>query len=112
MVAGASVELVGGPKRVTTGSYFLEVKGGLKLNFASWSTTAGPAHNLGFSADSAVQIAGSAKIKAADVIIAAESKLTIKASGITIEMTPSAITINGRFDGSVASVEQGDEQYA
>jgi type VI secretion system secreted protein VgrG len=111
-VGGASAELVGGPKKVTTGSYFLEVKGGLKLTLGSWTTKAGASHDLGFNADSAMQIAGSAKIKGSDVTIAAESKLTIKASGITIEMTPSAVTITGRFDGSIASVDQGDEQYA
>ena len=110
-VAGASAELVGGPKKITTGSYFLEVKGGLKLTLGSWTTKAGASHDIGFNAGSAVQIAGTAKIKGSDVTIAAESKLTIKASGITIEMTPSAVNITGRFDGSIASVDQGDEQY-
>jgi len=99
------------PKKITTGSYFLEVKGGLKLTLGSWTTKAGASHDIGFNAGSAVQIAGTAKIKGSDVTIAAESKLTIKASGITIEMTPSAVNITGRFDGSIASVDQGDEQY-
>jgi type VI secretion system secreted protein VgrG len=110
-VAGASAELVGGPRKVTTGSYFLEVKGGLKLTLGSWTTKAGASHDIGFNAGSAVQVAGSAKIKGSDVTIAADSKLTIKASGITIEMTPSAVTVKGRFDGSIASVDDGDQQY-
>jgi type VI secretion system secreted protein VgrG len=111
-VAGASAELVGGPKKVITGKYFLATKGGLKLTLASWSTTAGAGHDIGFGASSAVQIAGSAKIKGSDVIVSAESKLTIKASGITIEMTPSGIEIKGRFDSSIASVDEGEEAYA
>lgn len=110
-VGGVSAELVGGPKKVTTGSYFLDVKGGLKLTLASWSTKAGASHDIGFNAGSAVQIAGSAKIKGSDVTISADSKLTIKASGITIEMTPGAVSIKGKFDGSIASVDDGDEQY-
>ncbi|MGH7298721.1 MAG: bacteriophage T4 gp5 trimerization domain-containing protein, partial [Polyangiaceae bacterium] len=110
-VAGGRVELVGGPKKIITGKYFLEAKGGLKMTLASWSTTAGTSHDIGFGAGTSIRIAGSARMKGADVIISAESKLTIKASGITIEMTPSAVEIKGRFDGSVASVDQGDEAY-
>lgn len=111
-VAGARAEAVGGPKRVVTGKYVLEAKGGLKMALASWSTTAGTSHSFGFGADSAVKIGGGAKMKGADVIVSAESKLTIKASGITIQMTPSEVTIQGRFEGSVASVDEGDQQYA
>jgi type VI secretion system secreted protein VgrG len=112
MVAGASAELVGGPKKVVTGKYFLEAKGGLKMALASWSTTAGTSHDIGFGADAALQLSGSATIKGADVIVSAARKLTIRASGITIEMTPSAVTIEGRFEGSVADVDEGQEAYA
>jgi type VI secretion system secreted protein VgrG len=111
-VGGASVEVVGGPKKVVTGKYFLGVKGALKQNFASRSVTAGASHDEGFNGAASYDISGSASFKGADVIIAADSKLTVKASGITIEITPGAVTIDGKFDGTVASVDQGDEKYA
>jgi type VI secretion system secreted protein VgrG len=110
-VGGASAELVGGAKKVVTGKYYLGVKGATTMNVGAWSIDSAAAYNLGFGAAGTLSAKGSASVKGADIVIAAESKLTIKASGITIEMTPGAVKISGKFDGSVGSVDEGSEKY-
>lgn len=43
--------------------------------------------------------------------VRASGSITLKASGITVKITPGSITIDGKFDGKTKSVDDGDEKY-
>jgi type VI secretion system secreted protein VgrG len=111
-VGGVSTELIGGPKTVVAGKYSLNVKGVLNQTFASRSVTAGGAHEEGFGAAAAYTIAGAASMTGANVVFVAKAKLTIKAGGVTITMTPGSIKISGNFKGSVSAIDKGSVKYA
>jgi type VI secretion system secreted protein VgrG len=49
------------------------------------------------------------KMKGSQVFFKASAKITLKASGATITITPSAIKITGAFDSSEASIITGTD---
>jgi type VI secretion system secreted protein VgrG len=110
-VAGGNAELVAGAKTINAGKYELTVRGALSETLASRKIKAGGKVNEAYKGPLTMTIAGAMKIKGADVTIKATTKLTIKASGITVEITPGNIKIDGKFDGKVNSVDEGDESY-
>lgn len=110
-VAGANAEVVAGAKTIKAGKYEVKVRGALSETFASRKIKAGGKINEDYTGPLTMTIGGSTKIKGADVTIKATSKLTIKASGITVVITPGNIKIDGKFDGTVKSVDDGDEKY-
>jgi type VI secretion system secreted protein VgrG len=112
-VGGESSEEVGGPKKIVADEkYTLAVKGDLTQSFASRTVSAAGGHDEGYGGKATIEIDGAAAIKGEDVIVVADSKLTIKASGVTIEMTPGEVKIKGQFVGSVDALDQGEESYA
>jgi type VI secretion system secreted protein VgrG len=112
-VGGASSETVGGPKQVTASQgYISMVKGSLSQTFASRKVEAGSRHDEGFQGTATYDVDGSATIKGANVIFVATSKITLKADGATIEITPSGVKICADFSASVGAVDSGDEEYA
>jgi type VI secretion system secreted protein VgrG len=110
-VLGASIEEVGGAKNIVCGKYNLNVTGALNEVLASRSVTAGGDRGEGFGATATYAIGGSAKLSGSDVVFKAKTRITLKADGATITITPSAITIEAAFDGSVASIDEGNESY-
>ncbi len=112
-VGGANSETVGGPKKVNTKKdYALTVKGNLSQTLASRSAKAGSKIEENYQASATVDISGAASMKGADIVVVATDKITLTADGITVEITPSAVKIKGKFEGSVGAVDDGDETYA
>ncbi|APR80672.1 Rhs element Vgr family protein [Minicystis rosea] len=110
-VAGANAETVAGAKTIDAGKYELTVRGALSETLASRKVKASGKVNEEYTGPLSLTVASSTKLKGADVTIKATSKLTLKASGITVEITPGNIKIDGKFDGKVKSVDDGDEKY-
>jgi len=110
-VLGASVEEVGGAKNIVCGKFNLNVTGALNETVASRSIKTQGNRGEQFGATAAYAIGGSAKLSGADVVFKATAKITIKAGGTTITLTPGSITIDGEFSGSVASEDHGSESY-
>ncbi len=112
-VGGVNNETIGGPKSVKTKKdYALTVKGNLRQTLASRKATGGSKIVDVCEASSTIEISGAAKIKGADVIVVASDKITVKADGLTITITSSSVKIDGKYDGSVGAVDDGDETYA
>jgi type VI secretion system secreted protein VgrG len=110
-VLGASIEEVGGAKNIVCGKYNLSVTGALNETLASRSVKTGADRGELFGAAVTYAIGGSAKLGAADIVIKAKTRITLKAGGMTITLTPGAITIDGEFSGSVACEDHGNESY-
>ncbi len=64
-----------------------------------------------FGASATYAIGGTAKLSGADVVIKATTRITLRAGGASITITPASITINAGFDGAVASEDHGNESY-
>ncbi|WP_437913162.1 type VI secretion system tip protein TssI/VgrG [Sorangium sp. So ce302] len=109
-VAGAAIVKVSGAQTIDAGSYGLTVRGLYAESFGSRSVTAG-----GDVAESFGKITttsrGAADIAGAEIAVEAAAKLTIKAQGVTITMTPGSITISGKLEGPTSSVEEGVHHY-
>ncbi|APR87918.1 Putative vgr related protein [Minicystis rosea] len=110
-VLGASVEQVGGAKNIVCGKYNLNVTGALSETLATRSIRASGDRGEQFGATATYLVGGAAKLAGADVVIKATAKITIKAGGATVTITPGSITIDGAFSGAVASEDHGDEAY-
>ena len=107
-VGGASTLLVAGEKSITCATNFSQaVKGALNETLASRNVKAGGDREEGFGAAASYKIGGSATFKGSDVVITAKAKITIKADGCTITITPGKIKIDGKFTGDVASEDDG-----
>jgi type VI secretion system secreted protein VgrG len=111
-VLGASVEEVGGAKNILCGKYTLSVTGALNEVLASRSVTAGGDRGEDFGATATYAIGGSAKLSGSDIVFKAKTRIILQADGATITITPSAITIDAVFDGSVASIDDGNVSYS
>jgi type VI secretion system secreted protein VgrG len=107
-VLGASVLKVGGPISVKAKEYSLKASA-LKESYSSRSVKAGAKRSEEFGAAVKYTIDGALSMKGSAVFFAAKSKITIKASGVTVTITPSSIKIKGDFDSSEASVVTGEE---
>jgi type VI secretion system secreted protein VgrG len=107
-VLGASALNVGGPLRVKAKAYSLKANG-LKEDYSSRTVHCGGKRAEHFGGAVKYAIDGSLSMKGGAVFFSAKSKLTIKASGVTITITSSAIKIKGDFDSSEASVVTGED---
>lgn len=108
-VLGASTLVVAGPMSIKAKDYSLKTSA-LKEDYASRSVKAGAKRVEGFGAAAKYSVGGSMTISGAGgVHFKADSKITLKASGATITITPSAITVKGAFDSSEASVVTGKD---
>ncbi|MCC6556957.1 MAG: hypothetical protein IT372_28730 [Polyangiaceae bacterium] len=102
-VGGASGLHVGGPMVIDCSGYSISVKGMLWEKYASRSVTASGAYGDTFRGFGTYDIKSTAGFTGSEILVEATAKLTIKAGGVTVEMTPAKITVNGTFDGSVGS---------
>ncbi|MDC3961367.1 type VI secretion system Vgr family protein [Polyangium jinanense] len=109
-VGGAAVVKVSGPMTVTANGYGLDVLGVYAESHASRNVKAGGNVAESFGTLSHA-VKGNATIAGAEVAIEAKARLVVKAGGMTIQMTPGTIEIQGDFQGSVASVEGGVSRY-
>ena len=91
-VAGANAEMIAGAKTIDAGKYELTVRGALSETLASRKVKAGGAINEEYTGPLSMTVTTTAKLKGADVTIKATRKLTLKASGITVEITPGTST--------------------
>ena len=109
-VAGAAVIGVADAQVISTGGYALTVRG---LYFESYGVrTASSKSRFGESCGKVTyDITGAASYTGSSVVIEAGAMLTIKASGLTITMTPASITVQGNYQVSGSSVEDGIHRY-
>lgn len=110
-VSGAATELVAGAKSIKASKYLLAVKGAYNETLASRSVKAGGDRQEKFAAAASYTIGASASLKGADINVKATEKITLKAGGVTITITPGEIKVDGDFKSSVDSSDDGDEIY-
>lgn len=110
-VGGASTLVVGAARRITTASYGLSVRGALTETLATRSLNAGGDREETYAAALNMKFGGSLTMEGGEVLFKATSQLTVKASGITVTLTPSSVTIDGPFKSSAKSVDEGDQHY-
>jgi len=110
-VGGVSAETVAGAKMIKGLSYGLSVKGALTENFASKKVDAGSDAIEAASSKEMLRAGGSVKIKGADVVFVADTKIQIKAGGVTIKITPGSVTIQGKFKSTQSAVDDSSEDY-
>jgi len=110
-VLGASIEEIGAAKNIICGKYNLNVTGALNEVLAERSVKAGGDRGEAFGATATYAIGGAARLSGADIVFKAKSRITLKADGATITITPGSITIEADFDGAVASVDDGSESF-
>jgi type VI secretion system secreted protein VgrG len=107
-VLGAATLTVAGPMSVKAKEYSLKASL-LSETYASKSVKAGAKRVEGFGGPAKYAVGGSMKLKGAQVFFKAAGKITIKASGATITITPGAIKVDGAFDSSEASIVTGKD---
>ncbi|XXT15159.1 type VI secretion system tip protein TssI/VgrG [Sorangium sp. So ce429] len=110
-VGGASVETVAGAKMIKALSYGLGVKGALTESFASKKVDAGTDAIDAASSKEMLRAGGSVRIQGADVVFVADTKIEIKAGGVTIKITPASVTIQGQFKSTQSAVDDANEEY-
>ncbi len=110
-VSGAATEVVAGAKSIKGSKYHLAVKGALNETLASRSVTAGGDRGEQFAAAASYSIGASASMKASEVTVKADSKITIKAGGVTVTITSGEIRIDGDVSSKVDSSDAGDQEY-
>jgi len=110
-VGGASAETVAGAKMIKGLSYGLSVRGALTESFASKKVQAGAGAIDAASSKETLRAGGSMKIKGADVVFVADTKIQIKAGGVTIKITPGSVTIEGKFKSTQSAVDDSTEDY-
>lgn len=110
-VGGASGLHVGGPMVIDCSQYGLSVKGLLWEKYASRAVSASGGVAETFRAFGTYDIKGAATFTGSEVVVEAKAKLTLKAGGVTIEMTPSKITVTGQFKGQCDSVQGDDSTF-
>jgi type VI secretion system secreted protein VgrG len=110
-VGGASAETVAGAKMIKALSYGLSVKGPLTETFASKKVDAGTDVIDAASAKETLRAGGSMKLKGADVVFVADTKIEIKAGGVTVKITPGSVTIQGDFKSTQSAVDDAREDY-
>jgi type VI secretion system secreted protein VgrG len=110
-VSGAATELVAGAKSIKASKYYLVVKGAYNETLASRTVKAGGDRQEGFGAAASYTVGGSATIKGSDIVVKATAKITLKAGGATITITPGAIEISGDYKSTVDSADDGSQEY-
>jgi len=103
-VSGASTLLVAGAKKVVAaGKVQQQYRGILQETLASRKVDARGDYHESFGGVISYQIGAASSLKGAEVTIEATARLSLRAGGCTITITPAKITIDGKFDGSVDS---------
>jgi type VI secretion system secreted protein VgrG len=107
-VLGASALTVAGPLSIRAKDYALKANA-LSETYAARSVSAKGKRVEAFGGPAKYTVGGTMKLKGAGVYFKAASKITLKAGGVTIVITPSAIKIRGAFDSSEASIITGKD---
>lgn len=110
-VGGANVETVAGAKSIKCKDYGLSVKGAFTETFASMKVESGSHTVDTASSRQSVRSGGGITIKGADVVFTAQTKIQIKAGGVTLKITPGSVTITGKFKSSQSAKDDSDESY-
>ncbi|MBK8259646.1 MAG: type VI secretion system tip protein VgrG [Polyangiaceae bacterium] len=110
-VGGANVETVAGAKSIKCLTYGLSVKGAFAENYASKKVESGTDTLDAASSRASIRAGGSINIKGADVVFTAQTKIQIKAGGVTVKITPGSVTITGKFKSSQSAKDDSNESY-
>jgi type VI secretion system secreted protein VgrG len=110
-VSGASTELVGGVKSISSRSYTASVRGALAETFASRRVEAGGDREEGFGAAASYGISGATNIEGSDVTVTATARIKLEAGGVTVTITPASIEVSGDFKGDVEDLDSGKVEY-
>ncbi|MGK3986471.1 type VI secretion system tip protein TssI/VgrG [Sorangium sp. So ce136] len=110
-VGGAAALHVGGVMLIEGAQYALNVKGFLSEKYASRTVTAGGSVAETFRGSGTYEIKGDARLAGSEVVVEARAKLTLKAGGVVVEMTPGGITVRGQFKGQCSSVQGKNTSY-
>ena len=108
-VLGASTLTAGGPMTVNAKDYALKASL-LSETYAAKSISAKAKRVEVFGASAKYAVGAAMRMKGAVVSFKAASKITLKASGATITITPSAIKIRGAFDSTEPSIVTGKDK--
>jgi type VI secretion system secreted protein VgrG len=108
-VLGATTLAVGGPMSISAKDYSLKASV-LSETYAAKSVSAKGKRVEAFGGPAKYAVGGTMRMKGAAVFFKAASKITLKASGASITITPSAIKIRGTFDSSEASIVTGKDE--
>ena len=108
-VLGASTLTAGGPMTVNAKDYALKASL-LSETYAAKSISAKAKRVEVFGASAKYAVGATMRMKGAVVSFKAASKITLKASGATITITPSAIKIRGAFDSTEPSIVTGKDK--
>jgi type VI secretion system secreted protein VgrG len=107
-VLGASALSVAGPLSIKAKDYALKASA-LSETYGARSVSAKGKRVEAFGGPAKYTVGGTMKMKGAGVYFKAASKITLKAGGATIVITPRAIKIRGAFDASEASIITGKD---
>jgi type VI secretion system secreted protein VgrG len=108
-VLGASTLTVGGPLSIRATNVSINATTLSETYAGLYSGQAGG--KLTLSAPTVkLQAGGALKAKGADVFFKASSKITVKAGGVTITITPGSITVKGKLKGDSTSVVTTKEE--
>lgn len=103
---------VGGAKNVSAPKFGLSIsRGKLSETYASKSIKAGGDINTKAMMDMELKVAGNADLKGANVVFVAKAKIVLKAQGTKITIKASGITVDAKVDNKKASVDKNDEKY-
>ncbi|EYF08509.1 type VI secretion system Vgr family protein [Chondromyces apiculatus] len=110
-VLGASTEVVSGQKSIKASRVAMNVKGVMRETLASRTVTAGADRTESFAAAASYKVGGSANLKGSEITVRATAKITLKAGGVTIQITPSTITITGNVKSATENEDKGEAHY-
>ena len=110
-VGGANIETVAGAKSIKCTNYGLTVKGAFAETYASQKVESGTDTIDTASSKSSYRSGAGFDIKAGDVVFTAQTKIQIKAGGVTVKITPGSVTISGKFKSSQSAVDDSNESY-
>jgi type VI secretion system secreted protein VgrG len=109
-VALSSFVKISGPQAVSCDSWSQTIQGLWRQQYRAQEIHADGNVSFEFG-KSQLTIRGDVSLTSDAVVFEAESQLTIKADGLTIEMTPTSIEVRGDFQSSTSSVEEGKHRY-
>jgi type VI secretion system secreted protein VgrG len=109
-VLGASVENIGAAKVIRAKKYELSTRK-LTETYASREVTAPIIEDL-FEADTTFSVKGAATFSAPEVKLVGHCKITIEGSGAKIVITPSKVTMDGKWNGTAPCIDVGDEEQS
>lgn len=108
-VGGAATTTVAGVKAIKAAGFHLKARG-LTETYASRKEKAQKiVQNAKGAATFTVD--GNCAAKGSKVVVWAKDKIEIKADGVTITMTPSKVSISGKYKSSQTSVDDSTESY-